>query len=82
MYQIIYSNDAEKFLRKCSKSLKGRIIITIERCRIRPYAYVKKLIGMPRFSLRIGDYRAILRINNGNLIILVVEVGHRKKVYK
>jgi mRNA interferase RelE/StbE len=31
---------------------------------------------------RVGDYRILCRIRHGELIILVVEVGHRREVYR
>ena len=81
MYELFYSEKALKQLEKLDKQLQERIISTLERCRIRPHAHIKKLVGNPYFSLRIGDYRAILNIKNNELRILVVEVGHRKNVY-
>jgi len=81
VYELFYSEKALKQLEKLDKQLQERIISTLERCRIRPHAHIKKLVGNPYFSLRIGDYRAILNIKNNELRILVVEVGHRKNVY-
>ncbi|MBU0459966.1 MAG: type II toxin-antitoxin system RelE/ParE family toxin, partial [Nanoarchaeota archaeon] len=65
-----------------NRILKQRIINTLERIRIRPYPHVKKLVGCPYFSLRVGDYRIILEIVEGKALILVVEIGHRKNIYK
>jgi mRNA interferase RelE/StbE len=31
---------------------------------------------------RIGDYRAICRIEDERLVVLVLEVGHRKEIYR
>lgn len=30
---------------------------------------------------RIGDYRAICQINDEKIVIIVLEVGHRKEIY-
>jgi len=43
---------------------------------------VIKLVGDPGYRLRVGDYRVILDIDEGNLFILVIKIGHRKKIYK
>tara|TARA_Y100000310_G_C20357716_1_gene657486 strand:+ start:632 stop:757 length:126 start_codon:yes stop_codon:yes gene_type:complete len=40
------------------------------------------LVGDKAYRLRVGDYRVIADIDNGKLIILVLKVLHRKKVYK
>lgn len=37
------------------------------------------LSGLWRY--RVGDYRILCRIDEGELIVLVVAVGHRKDVY-
>jgi mRNA interferase RelE/StbE len=65
-----------------NKETQKRIISTLERIRIRPYPYVKKLVGNPYFRLRSGDYRIILDIKENKLIIYVLEVGHRRNIYK
>ena len=31
---------------------------------------------------RIGDYRAICKIEDGRLVVLVLEVGHRREIYR
>jgi len=37
------------------------------------------LAGLWRY--RVGDYRIICRIGDGEWVVLVLAVGHRKKVY-
>ena len=81
MYEIVFSDTALKQLEKLEKNLQERIIVSLERIRIRPEAYVKKLVGDPSYRLRVGDYRIILDIDNSKLLILVIKVGHRKNVY-
>lgn len=82
MFEVEFSQTAEKQLYKLDKDIQKRIISALERIRIRPYPYVKKLIGCPYFRLRIGDYRVILDIKEDRLIIFVLEVGHRRNIYK
>jgi mRNA interferase RelE/StbE len=50
-----------------------------------PSLHVKRLKGggpTPFYSLRVGTYRAILNIYDDVLLLVVVEVGHRSKVYR
>lgn len=82
MYSITFSDLALKQLKKFDKNLQKRIISTIKRCRIRPYAHVKKIVDSPYFRLRVGDYRVIMDIRNNELNIFVIEMAHRKKIYK
>lgn len=82
MYSVEFSNKAREQFSKFSKDVKKRIVSVLERIKVRPYSFVKKLVGSPYFRLRVGDYRVILNIEKNKLIIYVVEVGHRKKIYK
>jgi len=83
-YGIIFSDGSLKQLKKLEKNVQERIISTLERIKIRPQAHVTKLVGDPGYRLRVGDYRVILDIDEGNLVILVIKIGlgHRKKIYK
>ena len=81
-YKITFSYFADKQLDKLPKEVQKRIISTLKRCKIRPYPHVKKLVSSKYFRLRVGDYRVILDIIDNMLIIHVIELGHRKKIYK
>lgn len=81
VYELLYSDYAEKQLGKLPQDVRERILATLERCRIRPFVHAKKLVGNPYFSIRVGDYRVIANIINNELKIFVIEVGHRKNVY-
>lgn len=82
MYDIFLSDTAEKQLSKLDKNIRDRIGKAIEKIRIRPGSFVERLVGMPFYKLRAGDYRIILDIQRKNLIILIIEIGHRKNIYK
>lgn len=82
MYQLIYSEEAFKQLKKLDKETQKRLLSTLERIRIRPYPHIKKLVGSPYFRLRVGDYRIILDIKETKLLIFIIKVGHREKIYK
>ncbi|MBI5872033.1 type II toxin-antitoxin system RelE/ParE family toxin [archaeon] len=82
MYEIEFSESAEKQLYKLEKQVQIRIVSTLDRIRVRPYPFVKKLVGSPYFRLRVGDYRVILDIIDDRLLIFVIELGHRSNIYK
>lgn len=81
MYEIIFSDSAKKQLEKLDRLTQERIIKALERIRIRPEAYVTKLVGDRAYKFRVGDYRLILDVDKGLLRILVIKVGHRKNIY-
>ncbi len=81
-YEIIFSDKAFKQLKKLEKKVQERIIASLERIKIRPESYISKLVGDPGYKLRVGSYRVIMDIDKGKLLILVIKIGHRKKIYK
>lgn len=81
-YDVLFSDLALKQLRKLDQEIRQRIIATIERIRIRPDEYVRKLVGDDGYRLRVGNYRVILDLDKEKLIILVLRIGHRRNVYE
>ena len=82
MYELIYSPSALKSLEKLDSIVKKRITLALERLRIRPNSCdIKRLVGMPGYRFRVGDYRIIFDIDQNNLHILVLNIGHRRNIY-
>ena len=81
MYQIIIKKKAKKFIDKLPNNEKKRIIAAIE---LLPNGEdIKRLKGYSDLlRLRVGDYRIIYTVDNGKLIIYVIDVGNRGEIYK
>lgn len=43
---------------------------------------VKKLVGRDGYWLRVGDWRVIYTLDNGRLIVRVLDIGARGGVYE
>ena len=78
---------AEKAIEKLDNSTKQKIqrfitelLPNSENPRLNGKALQGNLKGLWRY--RIGDYRLICQIKDNELIILVLELGHRKEIYK
>jgi mRNA interferase RelE/StbE len=80
-YQVIWSEKSKKNLSTLDKNVSERIVSKVEDIKEDPFAFVKRLQGMKLYSLRVGDYRVILDIENKKMVIFVVKIGHRGKVY-
>jgi mRNA interferase RelE/StbE len=80
-YKVIFSYDAEKDLNLLDKNIRTRIIKKLDGIKGQPFNYVKHLVGIPLYSLRIGDYRVIMDIKAKEILIFVIKIGHRSKVY-
>lgn len=49
----------------------------------RPDSNVKKLADYEdRYRLRVGDYRVIYDVMEGQLVVLVLSLGHRREIYR
>jgi len=82
MYFISFSRRAEIQIKKLDKLIQERILSVLERIKIRPFSYnIKKFHGTSYYRMRVGEYRVILDIKLDELVIIVIEIGHRRNVY-
>ncbi|OGI15168.1 cytotoxic translational repressor of toxin-antitoxin stability system [Candidatus Micrarchaeota archaeon RBG_16_49_10] len=81
-YSVEFSDLAFKQLKKLEKETQTKVISALERCRIRPYDHVKKVVGTDYYRLKAGKYRVLMRIDGKRLVVFVVAVAYREKIYK
>ena len=82
-YTVIIKKLAEKFIVKLPKSEKERVLKAINQ--LPEGNDIKELKGKKNkglYRLRVGDYRIIYTIDNGELIVYVVDAGNRGDIYK
>ncbi len=82
MYEIIFTNEAKNQLIQLPQEIRNRIGSAIERIKIRPHKFVKRLYNSNYYRARVDDYRIILDIKDMQLVIYVIEIGHRERIYK
>ena len=80
-YDLKIQKNAQKSLSKISEPFQTKIINKIYALANDPYYNAKKLTGREAYRIRIGNYRVIYEINNNELVVLVVSIGHRKDIY-
>ena len=88
VWQIKLTATAAKQLSKLDQVTAKRIIsflklrlATQDDPRITGKALTGKNLGM-YWRYRVGDYRIICEIQDGEICILVIEIGHRKDIYQ
>ena len=81
-WQVIWSEKSVKQLEKIDKKDAQKIFDAILNCAEDPFKAVIKLQNSTFFRLRVGRYRVILDLQQKKMIIFVVEVDHRSKIYK
>lgn len=86
-YKVVFTEGAKKQLKKLDRYVASLIIGWIERnlqdCE-NPRVYGKSLVANKsgQWRYKIGDYRLICEIQDEEITILVLEVGHRKNIYE
>jgi len=82
LYSIRFKSSVKKDLRSIQKQHVLRILKAIEGLAEDPRpSNAKPLTGRDAWRVRIGHYRAIYTINEQEIIIEVIKIGHRKNVY-
>ena len=83
MYEIEFTNRAVKNLKKIDSKYQKLIIEKLEVLAQNPAkgVNIKPLIGTIYHRLRVADYRIIYELQNNELIILVIDINHRKDIY-
>lgn len=83
-YKILFRPGAERGFKRLSRDLQDRIISALLTLtdNPRPAGVIKMAGSESLYRVRIGDYRVIYAVEDDLLIVLVVEVGHRKEIYR
>lgn len=83
-YSITYKPSAAKALRKIHPSDRLRIKEAIEDLARdpRPQGYVQLSGGDGECRIRVGQYRVVYDIEDQDLVVLVLRVGHRREIYR
>jgi mRNA interferase RelE/StbE len=85
-WRLEFTGKASKKLLKLDSPIRKLIatffdeLIELEDPLIKGKALTGKLSGLWRY--RVGDFRIICQINGKTIVILVLDVGHRKEIYK
>lgn len=86
-WSIEFDPDARRELEKLDKSVSDRILKFL-RERVAPLddprTIGERLHGPLRqyWKYRVGDYRLICSLKEDRLVLIVVQLGHRREIYK
>ncbi len=83
LYKISVHRNFEKELKRIPQQDVLRILDVIASLAKNPYpAGSKKLSGSEAYRTRTRLYRIVYRIEDEELVVYVLKVGHRKDVYR
>ncbi len=79
-YTILYEKPALKFIKKQPKEQQRRILEAIHA--LPDYGDIKQMKGhADLLRLRVGPYRILYSVDNGQLIIRIIDAGNRGQIY-
>ena len=82
-YKVVFRKSVARDLRPIPNRDLQKILTTIESLSENPQpSGIEKLSGQDRYRIRQGSYRIIYEINDKEVLVVVVKVGHRKDVYR
>jgi mRNA interferase RelE/StbE len=82
-YALFIERRAQRSLSRIAAQDRERISTAIRRLADEPRPHgVKKLSGRDAWRIRVGDYRVLYEIHDDRLLILVVNVSHRREIYR
>lgn len=86
-YRVEYDPKAKRRIRRVDAQDRKRIkawidqhLVDCENPRMYGKALVGSLAGLWRY--RVGRYRVLAKIQDDEILILIVDIGHRQGVYK
>lgn len=82
-YKIEWKSSAQKELRKLDKTVISPLIEAVAALANNPYPVgCRKIVGSESsYRVRVGNYRIIYQVQNQELIIEIIKVGHRQSIY-
>ncbi|NLE82401.1 MAG: type II toxin-antitoxin system RelE/ParE family toxin [Rhodococcus sp.] len=83
-YAVELTPAASRQLRKFDPPVRRRLQAAIELLATepRPPAATRLVGGRGEWRVRTGDYRIVYEIKDARLLVLVLNVGHRREIYQ
>ena len=83
-YRVIFRPNAEREVKRFSLDVQSRIMTEILALAEtpRPSAAIKLKGSENLYRIRVGDYRVIYSVEDDLVVVVVVEVGNRKEIYR
>ena len=82
-YELLIKRSARKELEALPSKDRARIVTRIHTLAHNPRpSKCEKLSGQERYRIRQGDYRVLYEVDDGQLMVTIVKIGHRGDVYR
>ena len=82
-YEVRVSDKARKEIDRIPAKYAAKVEAAIEALADNPRPHGSlKLQGRDAYRIRVGDYRIVYTISDRQLLVMVIEVGNRKDIYR
>jgi len=81
-YLVIWEPEAQAAMRKLDKAAIEQISKKVLEMAGDPHHFLSKLVGIPLYRLRAGDYRLFVLILDSKKEVHILRISHRKNAYK
>lgn len=83
-YDVQFAASAARSFRKLESAVQHRLARAIDALAIdpRPHGAVKLADEDDLYRVRVSEYRVVYKIQDRQLIVLIVAVGHRRDIYR
>jgi len=80
-WTAIWSDTAQKQLDKLPPEDIKRILLKTDDVVADPFSYLERLTNNNLYKFRVGMYRVIVNVANNNLVLHMIKVKKRSRVY-
>ena len=80
-WDVLWSSRSVRQLKKLDKKQAKTIRDAVLGITDNPFTAVRRLSDSAFFRLRVGNYRVIMDLQQGKMIVFVIEVDHRRRIY-
>ena len=83
-YTVEFAESAKDDLKRLDRQTANRLLKKLDWLAEQAASYPHRALSgnwSSFYRLRVGDYRIIYSLDQGILLIIVIQVGHRREVY-
>ena len=81
-WRVRLSSDAAKVLKRADRPTQERLSQKIDALAADPFTASKPLSGSDMRSARVGGLRILLKLDHGEVVVLVISIEPRGQVYR
>ncbi|MBI4081746.1 MAG: type II toxin-antitoxin system RelE/ParE family toxin [Candidatus Lambdaproteobacteria bacterium] len=84
VYEVVYVRTAERDLRKLTRTNQQRVARAVKALATepRPPGCRRLQTADVRYRIRVGDLRIVYRVEDERLLVLVIRIDRRDRVYR